>query len=78
MIFSSILSSLFRQQAICSEVISTRCFFSAEAYNSMVPIVWLPGNKPCDQLASNSVLRLLIDVITNVESYDFIIMMVLR
>lgn len=33
-------------------------------------IVWLPGNKPRDQLAVNSIVRLLIDAVTIVLSFN--------
>ena len=53
-----------------SEIINTFCFSSTEAYMRHSSIVWLPGNKPRDQLASDSKIRLLIDVITIVQSFN--------
>ena len=73
MIFPLLLSSLFRLQALFPEIISTRCFFSTEAYSN-----WLPGNKPHDQLVPDSIFRLRIDVITIVRSYNGILIMVLE
>ena len=41
------------------------------------PIVWLLGNKPRDQLASDSIIRLLIGVLTIVQSYNGVVIIVL-
>ena len=59
-----------------SEIINTFCFSSTAAYMRRSPIVRLPGNKQRDQFASDSIIRLLIDVITIVQSYNGIVIMV--
>lgn len=67
-----------RLQSIWSEIISTNHFFSTEACMWHVHIVWLLGNKSRDKLASNYIIRLLIDSITILQSYNSILIMVLE